>query len=73
MKATSSRRREQLGRLLILVGVVAWLPYGILKYGMGQEVVMYPFLALHLLGVIPGFILRREALLRRLFSRLGRR
>lgn len=73
MNATRSLKRERLGRLLILVGVVAWLPYGILKYGMGQEVVMYPFLTVHLLGVIPGFILRREALLRRLFSRLGRR
>ncbi len=70
MKAMSSRRRERLGRLLILVGVATWLPYGVVKYGMGQEVAMYPFLAVHLLGVIPGFILRREALLRRLFSRL---
>lgn len=73
MNASRSLRRERWGRLLILVGVVAWLPYGILKYGMGQDVVVYPFLTVHLLGVIPGFILRREALLRRLFSRLGRR
>ena len=73
MNATRSLKRERLGRALILVGVVAWLPYGILKYGMGQEVVMYPFLTVHLLGVIPGFLLRRESLLRRLFSRLGRR
>ena len=73
MKAISSRRRERLALILILVGVTAWVPYGILKYGMGQEVVIYPFLTVHLLGVIPGFILRREALLRRLFSRLVRR
>lgn len=73
MNATRSLKRERLGRLLILVGVAAWVPYGIVKYGMDQEVVMYPFLAVHLLGVIPGSVLRREALLRRLLSRLVRR
>ena len=64
-----STSKDRWGHILILVGVVAWVPYGILKYVAGQEVVIYPFLAVHLTGIIPGFLLRRGDLLRRLVLR----
>ena len=62
--------REGWGLLLIFVGVAAWIPYGLFKYGLGREIVLYPFLAWHLAGVIPGFLLRRWTLLRRIALRL---
>ncbi len=65
-----SLNRERWGLILIIVGVVAWIPYGVLKYGLGHEVVVYPFLAVHLMGMIPGFLLRRWTLLRRLQAKL---
>ncbi len=54
--------------ILILIGVCAWIPYGILKYGLDREVVAYPFLVWHLAGVVPGFLLRRWSLLKRIVS-----
>ena len=50
-------KKSTLGRILIVFGVLAWVPYGILKYGMGQDLEVMPFLAWHLCGVIPGAIL----------------
>ena len=69
MHLLRSLDRVRLAKILILVGVAAWIPYGILKFGFGQEPVAYPFLAVHLSGVIPGFLLRRWDLLRRLVPR----
>lgn len=52
------------GRLLVLLGVFAWLPYVTLKYLLSEEVPLTPFLIVHLLGVIPGaFLARGEELL----------
>jgi uncharacterized membrane protein YjjB (DUF3815 family) len=50
---------EQWGGLLILLGVAAWGPYALLKYLLHVEVPVGPFLAAHLAGVLPGFVLRR--------------
>lgn len=52
-------RRKRWGRWLVLLGVSAWAPYALLKYGMGHEVLFSPFLAAHLAGVIPGTLLSR--------------
>jgi peptidoglycan/LPS O-acetylase OafA/YrhL len=52
-----ARPRKRLGEILIAVGVLAWVPYFILTER-GVEVASAPFLAWHLLGVIPGAILR---------------
>lgn len=49
--------KTTLGRILIVLGVLMWVPYGILKYGLGLDVPVFPFLILHLSGVIPGAIL----------------
>jgi hypothetical protein len=60
--------RKILGRILVLVGVSMWAPYFVLKLS-GEEVVVLPFLALHLAGVIPGALLVRGETLVRTLSR----
>ena len=60
--------RKLFGRILILVGVSMWAPYFALKLS-GAEVVVLPFLALHLAGVIPGALLLRGETLARMISR----
>lgn len=51
--------RRRWANILITIGVAAWIPHGVLKYGLGQEIPVYPFLAWHLAGILPGFLLRR--------------
>lgn len=51
----------RIGKVLLWIGILAWLPYAILKYGLGHEVHVAPFLTAHLCGVIPGSILTRMA------------
>jgi hypothetical protein len=60
------QRLKVYGRVLVLLGVAAWIPYFALKYLVQQEdVSIAPFLTVHLLGVIPGALLvRSESLLR---------
>jgi len=48
---------QQIGKLLLIMGVLAWAPFLILV-GMGEEPSIYPFLAVHLTGVIGGTRLR---------------
>jgi hypothetical protein len=52
-------RRRILARILIWIGVLAWVPYVWLKYILHAEPAMLPFLAVHLAGVIPGVLLAR--------------
>jgi hypothetical protein len=52
-------RRRTLGRILIWLGVLAWVPYAWLKYLRQADPALLPFLALHLAGVIPGVVLTR--------------
>jgi hypothetical protein len=61
--------RRRIGTLLLWIGVLAWVPYAVLKYGAGRSVSAAPFLAVHLLGVIPGLALRRWETIRRLTRR----
>lgn len=49
-------KKTTLGRILIIVGVLMWVPFGYLKMA-GTNPEVLPFLALHLMGVIPGAIL----------------
>jgi hypothetical protein len=49
--------RKRLGDALIVFGVLAWVPYFILRE-LGVDTASEPFLVWHLLGVIPGSILR---------------
>ncbi len=46
--------RRLVGVALIVIGVLAWVPYGIAEYGLGADWPVEPILAWHLAGVIPG-------------------
>jgi len=46
------------GSVLILLGVCVWAVYAVLRWGLGWELSLEGFLTFHLLGVIPGSILR---------------
>jgi hypothetical protein len=52
-------KRKTVGKIFLWMGIVAWIPYGIVKYGLGQELPAWPFLAWHLVGVIPGSLILR--------------
>jgi hypothetical protein len=74
--ATASRPAQEgrpiacrrLGRILILLGVLAWAPYALLRYLLELEVPLWPFLTVHLLGVVPGSILSRWEQIRALIG-----
>jgi hypothetical protein len=51
--------RRAWGQVLIWLGVLAWLPFFYLL-SVGREVSIFPFLALHLTGVLGGSWLRNQ-------------
>ncbi len=63
--------RQTLGRVLILIGVGAWLPYFYLEGVAGQDVSVLPFLAVHLTGIFGGAALRGSGWLKRILGRSG--
>lgn len=48
------RRRGLVGRILIYLGILAWVPYFVLQQALGAEISMAPFLTAHLIGVLGG-------------------
>lgn len=48
------RRRIVVGRMLIYLGVLAWVPYFAVTRGGQMDVSMAPFLTAHLIGVLGG-------------------
>lgn len=64
MNDQSSNRRK-LAKGLIWMGVLAWAPYILLKYIIGGEVVMLPFLVVHLTGVLGGGYLKTSELIKK--------
>lgn len=50
--------RRKAGTILIWLGVLAWAPYFYLDKIVGQDVIITPFLAAHLTGVLGGAALR---------------
>jgi hypothetical protein len=62
--------RKRLGDVLVALGVLAWVPYFILRE-QGVDVPSTPFLVWHLLGVVPGAILRYTRWGARWFARNG--
>jgi arylsulfatase A-like enzyme len=58
------------GNVLLVLGVAVWGVYAIVRFGMGWDVTAGQFLPYHLAGVVPGFILRRRQIIRRLARRL---
>jgi hypothetical protein len=52
------KRRRKASKILIYVGVMAWLPYIYLNDVLGQDVLITPYLIVHLTGVISGVLAR---------------
>ncbi len=65
--------RRAIGAALIVFGVAAWVAYGILHYGMGLDISPAPFLAWHLVGVVPGAYLFGGSLIGHAVRKLIRR
>ena len=63
-------RHQQVGRILIILGVFAWAPYLYQKEILGQSIAINPYLVAHLTGVLGGIALMLSVPLRRYF--LGR-
>ena len=51
--------RVQIGRMLVWLGVLTWVPYILLTIA-GRSLPILPFLMVHLTGVIGGTMLRRS-------------
>ena len=58
------------GTILLLIGVSVWAVYAVLRFGIGWDVTVRQFLPYHLVGVVPGMILRRHRFVRGMVSRL---
>lgn len=56
--STKGRRRKIASRILIYLGVLAWVPYLYLDKIVGVDMQIGPFLAAHLTGVLSGVALR---------------
>ena len=68
MEERKGDRLTMVGNVLILLGVAVWGVYAVFRWGFGWEVSGRDFLGFHMVGVIPGSILRRRRLLKRLFK-----
>jgi uncharacterized membrane protein YjjB (DUF3815 family) len=55
---TFGARRRLVSKIMIYLGVLAWAPYFYIDRVLGQEVVITPFLAAHLTGVLGGAAVR---------------
>lgn len=59
-----------LGTVLVVAGVAVWVVYAIVRYLLGWDVTGRQFLPYHLVGVVPGAVLRRHRFFRGLIGRL---
>lgn len=55
-----SEKKQKLSNIFIWLGLLAWVPYIGLRI-FKIDVIVIPFLAVHLTGVIGGVILRRQS------------
>lgn len=51
-------RRRKISKVLIYIGVIAWLPYIYLDNIVGIDVDITPYLTAHLLGIFSGIFVR---------------
>ena len=63
------KRRRRISRILIYVGVLAWLPYYYIVGVIRLEVDATPFLFVHLAGVIGGILVRGSVWLSQIIQR----
>jgi hypothetical protein len=61
--------RAHLPAILIVQGVLAWVPFAFLKYMAQEDVNVMPFLVWHLLGVVPGAVMSGRGWITRAFIR----
>jgi hypothetical protein len=66
--AEKKPKRVVIGRIMILLGVLAWAPYLYQSDVLGRAIEIRPFLALHLTGVLGGIILILSITLARFYS-----
>lgn len=62
-------KRRLVSRIMIYLGVLAWVPYLYLTRGLGQAVEISPFLIAHLTGVLGGSAVRASIELDRFFKK----
>ena len=62
------QRRRIISKIMIYLGVLAWVPYFYLDKVLGQDVQIGPFLAAHLTGVLGGAALRASVELDRFIA-----
>lgn len=63
-------QRQTWGRLLIILGVLAWAPWFYQTDLLGRDLEIAPYLALHLTGVLSGLALLLSGPLQRFWQRL---
>jgi len=68
-EVTFGQRRKLAARILIILGVLAWVPYFYLSRVGGIEVEIGPFLGAHLTGVLGGSLLRISVEVQRYLGR----
>ena len=61
-------RLQLIGRIMIILGVIAWAPYLYQKELLGQPIVITPYLTVHLTGVLGGIALMLSVPLTRYFQ-----
>ena len=59
-------KRQVIGKIMILLGVLAWIPYLYQKDVLAQTIEIRPYLTVHLLGVLGGIALLASVPLTRL-------
>lgn len=57
-KSLSDTRRRKISKVLIYLGVMAWLPYIYLTNVAGRSVSITPYLTIHLMGIFGGILAR---------------
>ena len=62
-------KRRLVGRIMIYLGVLAWVPYIYLTRSLGQDIEIRPFLIAHLTGVLGGAAVRASIELERVFKK----
>jgi hypothetical protein len=67
-KSEKKPRRVVIGRIMIILGILAWAPYLYQSDVLGRAIEIRPFLAIHLTGVLGGIILLLSVTLARFYK-----
>ena len=50
--------QKKIGKILLWIGILAWLPYMYLTYIAGKDISVGPYLTVHLIGVLGSLLAR---------------